>query len=242
MDAHGRGRLLRRAAAAWRCCARRRAGGARRARCCCSGRCSCSRSPGAPRCVGGGSTRASAYLLLLVALPAELDYFAAGMALAVVGVAGLGPGAAPAWSAWSGAGAAFTRARALVAEADAARCSRARSSSVWSPPRCSPPRCSGVTGGGRAARLAWRPLAWVGLVSYGIYLWHLDVLRELAGDAGRRASSAPLARARRAAVLSRRARRRASWYLVERHAIRLGHRLRLRPPAGAARERSAAGA
>ena len=66
--------------------------------------------------------------------------------------------------------------------------------------------------------LAWRPLAWVGLVSYGLYLWHLDVLRELAGrdvsDVGIIVLGSSLALALGA----------ASWYLVERQALRLGRR------------------
>lgn len=34
-----------------------------------------------------------------------------------------------------------------------------------------------VAGGGRAVRwMSWRPLAWVGLVSYGLYMWHLPLL------------------------------------------------------------------
>jgi peptidoglycan/LPS O-acetylase OafA/YrhL len=43
---------------------------------------------------------------------------------------------------------------------------------------------------GRALR--WRPVAWIGVVSYGIYLWHYDLLLDLAPDlwAGGRALAA----------------------------------------------------
>lgn len=40
------------------------------------------------------------------------------------------------------------------------------------------PAVIGVAPGGIPARLlAWRPVAWIGLVSYGIFLWHIAVIR-----------------------------------------------------------------
>ena len=88
------------------------------------------------------------------------------------------------------------------------------------------PAVLGVRGGGRVRRLlAWRPLAWVGLVSYGVYLWHLDVLREL-DDAG-----LPGAAVVSLGLVGRSPSARRRWYGVERHAIRRGRRVSGRPPA-----------
>ena len=165
-----------------------------------------------------------AYFPLLVALPAELDYFAAGMALAVVGVAAPGR-RMPAWAAWAGAGAAFA-VLALWSPGPTPSVLAGHELQLLVAAGLLAPAVLGVTGGGALRRgLAWRPLAWVGLVSYGIYLWHLDVLRELAG------TGAPGVVVGVAASVISVALGAASWYLVERHAIRLGHRLRLRPPA-----------
>jgi peptidoglycan/LPS O-acetylase OafA/YrhL len=42
------------------------------------------------------------------------------------------------------------------------------------------PAAIGVDGGGRVrAFLAWSPLAWMGVVSYGVYLWHLPLANEI---------------------------------------------------------------
>jgi peptidoglycan/LPS O-acetylase OafA/YrhL len=75
-----------------------------------------------------------------------------------------------------------------------------------------------VIGAGGPVRglLAWRPLAWVGLVSYGLYLWHLDVLREL--------DDAPAAVVVLVGPVLAIALGAASWYAIERYALRLGRR------------------
>jgi peptidoglycan/LPS O-acetylase OafA/YrhL len=39
----------------------------------------------------------------------------------------------------------------------------------------------GVFGAGGATRaaLSWKPLRWIGLISYGVFLWHLDIVKQL---------------------------------------------------------------
>ena len=71
--------------------------------------------------------------------------------------------------------------------------------------------------------LANRLLLWLGLISYAFYLWHLAILDKLS-DAGLPASLGGtgytlVCFAATVAVSA------ASWYLLERHMIRLGHRL-----------------
>jgi peptidoglycan/LPS O-acetylase OafA/YrhL len=92
------------------------------------------------------------------------------------------------------------------------------------------PAALGANGGGWPRRvLAWPPLAWLGLVSYGIYLWHVPLLSWLYthGIHGfpRLALSGLVLTAACAAV---------SYYAVERPALRFkyrGARARLRLPA-----------
>ena len=81
------------------------------------------------------------------------------------------------------------------------------------------PAVLGTRGGGAVRRLlGWRPLAWVGLVSYGLYLWHLDVLRQVAELGLPRGIAIPAGVALSLAFAA------ASWYGLERHALRLGRR------------------
>lgn len=49
-----------------------------------------------------------------------------------------------------------------------------------------------LPGGAGARALAWAPVAWVGRVSYGAYLWHLLVLWALSQALGERVPSQPL--------------------------------------------------
>lgn len=75
--------------------------------------------------------------------------------------------------------------------------------------------------GGLVRRLlALKPLLWVGMVSYGVYLWHLDVITELSERTSLgRAGLWVVALATTIAIAA------ASWYALERHAIALGRRL-----------------
>src|SRR3954454_18676524 len=81
-----------------------------------------------------------------------------------------------------------------------------------------------VVGGGAATRwMSWRPLAWVGVVSYGVYMWHVPLLLF-----GRSVGVFPHAYALRlvALLVPTLLVAAASWYLVERPAIAWAARAR----------------
>ncbi len=169
-----------------------------------------------------------AYFPLLVALPAQLDVFAGGMALAVVSAAGADARARPpllASLAWALAAAAYV-AVVLWRPADpGARVFVEHQLQGLIALALLAPAVLGQNDGGAIRRLlAWRPLAWVGLISYGLYLWHLDVLRELAE---RDVPAVGIVVLGSLLALGLGA---ASWYLVERNALRLGRRAAGRPP------------
>jgi peptidoglycan/LPS O-acetylase OafA/YrhL len=156
-----------------------------------------------------------AYFPLLVALPAQLDVFAGGMALAVLSAAGKeGRAQSAGWAVAAVAYAALALWRPggetlrVVVEHEL---QAVIAVGVLAP---------AVLGAGGAVRqvLAWRPLAWVGLVSYGLYLWHLDVLREL--------DALPVVALAVCGLAISLALGAASWYGIERPAQRLGHRVR----------------
>jgi peptidoglycan/LPS O-acetylase OafA/YrhL len=160
-----------------------------------------------------------AYFPLLVALPAQLDVFAGGMALAVLSAAGREGRAQSA--GWAVAAAAYVVLSLWRPAGETVRVVLEHELQAVVAVGLLAPAVLGAGGPVRRV-LAWRPLAWVGLVSYGVYLWHLDVLRELDG-----LPVAALALCGLAASVALGA---ASWYGVERYAQRLGRRLAGAPP------------
>jgi peptidoglycan/LPS O-acetylase OafA/YrhL len=92
-----------------------------------------------------------------------------------------------------------------------------------------------VLGTGAGLRwLAWRPLAWIGTITYGLYLWHIPVIvfargnGLLPGGALSALVALPLAVALGA----------ASWYLIEQPLMNRAARLRRTAASGARSERS----
>jgi peptidoglycan/LPS O-acetylase OafA/YrhL len=160
-----------------------------------------------------------AYFPLLIALPAQLDVFAGGMALAVLSAAGrAGRGQSAGWAV---AGAAYALLALWRPDGETLRVVAEHELQAVIALGLLAPAVLGAGGPVRRA-LAWRPLAWVGLASYGVYLWHLDVLRELDG-----LPVPALAACGLAASLALGA---ASWYGIERYAQRLGRRITGAPP------------
>ena len=165
----------------------------------------------------------AAYFPLISALPTQLDTFAGGMALAVLTAAGdggrLGALVARApWLPWAIAAGAYS-ALSLWRPGEVAYVLVAHDlQTVVALGLLAPAVLGTARGGAVRGVLAWRPLAWVGLVSYGLYLWHLDVLREVAELDLPRGIAIPFGVAVALALAA------ASWYLLERRALRLGRR------------------
>ena len=72
--------------------------------------------------------------------------------------------------------------------------------------------------------LQWRPVAYVGLVSYGVYLWHVYVIRLIPASVLRATSIAPIVIAVVGAFFGAVAIASLSYYFVERPAMRLARR------------------
>jgi peptidoglycan/LPS O-acetylase OafA/YrhL len=160
-----------------------------------------------------------AYFPLLVALPAQLDVFAGGMALAVLSAAGReGRGQSAGWAV---AAAAYALLALWRPDGETLRVMAEHELQAVIALGLLAPAVLGAGGPVRSA-LAWRPLAWVGLVSYGVYLWHLDVLRELDG--------LPVPALAACGLAGSLALGAASWYGIERYAQRLGRRIAGTPP------------
>ena len=131
----------------------------------------------------------AAYFPLVSALPTQLDTFAGGMALAVAQRGGRGrrpPGRVrrPLGRGCRGwpRRPPTRRSRCGAEPSNAAYVLVAHElQTVVALGLLAPAVLGAGAGGAIRGLLAWRPLAWVGIVSYGLYLWHLDVLRELAG-------------------------------------------------------------
>jgi peptidoglycan/LPS O-acetylase OafA/YrhL len=89
-----------------------------------------------------------------------------------------------------------------------------------------------VLGTGAGLRwLAWRPIAWMGTITYGVYLWHIPVIVFLRGHGllPGGALSALVALPIGIALGA------ASWYLLEQPLMKRAARLRRQAPATATR-------
>ena len=170
----------------------------------------------------------------LIALPASLDLFAAGMALAVVAQAARNQRwswparlAAPAWAWWLAALACLALMAATAGPDRLIATSWQTSVMLTALIKIPLAACLAFPilfskqGGLIRTALSSRLIAWVGLVSYGLYLWHSFVIDKLAGISLLRHPQLavwPLEWLL-ALVLSLGCAS-ASWYLIERTAIR----------------------
>jgi peptidoglycan/LPS O-acetylase OafA/YrhL len=122
-------------------------------------------------------------------LPAVIDQFAVGMALAVASVHGLTGRAARAvarsWPWWLAAAVAFELLADVVGQppldgSGGAGLFMLRHWLVtaFAVALLMPAMFGFQHGGGIRRVLAWRPLLYVGLVSYGVYLWHYAVIQK----------------------------------------------------------------
>lgn len=172
----------------------------------------------------------------LLTLPGTADWFALGMGLAVVGATfDIRPGrigtsrgrARASLASWAAAAAIFTIAAATDPGPVAAHGIDGLVALLVLAPAIIADRGDGPVG----RLLAWRPLAAVGIVSYGIYLWHGPVILELA-DRGLGDSPAlgPVAGLGVVALATSLAVAALSYRIVERPLLRRKHRGGRRSP------------
>jgi len=174
---------------------------------------------------------------LFMQLPNYLDAFAAGMALAVVSAwwgaredtAGL-PGlvARRPWLAWTAALAAFVAAAQLGtvgAQTDREYFLSQRLFVVVAVGLLLPAVFGDPTRGLVRRVLGWRPLLWLGLVSYGIYLYHVLALDRIFVWGWKTSATAGELARLLAGILLTVALAAASYYAVERPALRLKRRI-----------------
>jgi peptidoglycan/LPS O-acetylase OafA/YrhL len=177
---------------------------------------------------------------MLVCLPAYFDQFALGMALAVVSVVADRDGRLPGllawvagrpWAAWLGAAAAFVVVSIGIGLSAENRLDAPMNTAqylarhwlyaavavgvllpaVFGPPRRGPiPRL-----------LGHRALLYLGVISYGIYLWHNAVMEKVAGRIGRDGTWGDFVLYLAVALLVAVVVSALSWRLVERPLLRL---------------------
>jgi peptidoglycan/LPS O-acetylase OafA/YrhL len=139
---------------------------------------------------------------MLLWLPAYLDHFALGMAFAVISVAGERDGRMPLawvtrwpWAPWLGAAAAFavvtvgiglSPQNRIDAPMDAAQTVARHWLYAAVAVGVVLPAVFASQGRGALGRLLGHPaLLYLGVISYGIYLWHNAAMEEVAGRVGR---------------------------------------------------------
>ena len=183
-------------------------------------------------------------------LPRFLDHFALGMGLAVASVALAGRERQPlpvrvveraSWLPWLAAGAAFVVLCNLGSSYVSADAEPLRHEVRGLVALCLLlPAVFGESRGGAVRRLlASRPLTWVGLVSYSLYLWHPAIAQKIVyTNLDERFGWFPVAVLVAIAAIAAAG---VSYYLVERPALRLGRRLAGRGPDDAREPGAAAG-